>query len=437
MNMKKNKHFWFYLFLGLIPLALLGCFVEEEEDIIASRRENDAQIQAYIANNLPGAQGTGSGLFYAITRTNPNGQQINNGDSVKVHFVLRLLSGTIVDSTRGATRLLEGQTVNNARPDRFLINASNLPLGLVEGIKLLKEGERATLIVPSYLGFSANSSSLIPPFSVLIYDILVEEVKSEEEQIEEYIIRKSIEVTTTTESKLRYVRESQGSPNTKPVNGETVFVTYRGNLLNDVVFDQNTDTTFSFVVGQNRVIAGWEEGIKLMNQGETATFVMPSALAYGASGSRPSIPAYAPLSFRITRIKTERQQLFDYIAANNLASDTSSTQSGLISVIKQIGTGTQNPLASSSVGIRYTASYLDSNNNLVPFGSATTTVTFTLSDTANPIHNNGLVEGIRLMKVGEKRLLLMTSVLGFGTAGRGTVPRRVPLIYEIELVNIL
>ncbi len=437
MNMKKNKQFWFYLFLGLAPLVLLGCFVEEEEEILASRRENDEQIQAYIATNLPNAQGTGSGLFYEIIQTNPNGQEINDGDSVRVHFVLSLLSGTIVDSTRGATKVLEGQALSSARPDKFLISASNLPLGLEEGIKLLKEGERAILLVPSYLGFSANGTSLIPPFSVLLYDILVEEVKSEEEQIEEYITLKSLNITTTTESRLRYIREAEGSPNTKPEEGQTVFVTYQGNLLNDAIFDQNSDTTFSFVVGRNSVIAGWEEGIKLMNEGETATFIIPSELAYGTSGSGNNIPPYAPLAFTLTLVKSERQQLFDYIAANGLAGDTSSTQSGLLYAIQENGTGTQNPLASSSVEIRYTASYLDSENNLITFETATTPVTFTLSDTDNPIHNEGLVEGIRLMKVGEKRLLLMTSVLGFGQTGQRAVPRRTPLIYEVELINIL
>lgn len=421
----------------LMPLSLLGCFVEEEDEVLSSRRENDAQIQAYIADNLPGAEGTGSGLFYKITSPNPSGQEINDGDSVRVHFTLSLLSGTIVDSTRGVTRVFEGQTVESARPDGFLVNATNLPLGLQEGLKLLKEGERATLLVPSYLGFSANGSSLIPPFSVLVYDILIEEVKSEEEQIEAYIIQKSLEITTTTESGLRYIRESEGSPNTNPEDGQIVFVTYKGNLLNDAVFDQNTDTTFSFVVGQNRVIAGWEEGIKLMNQGETATFIIPNALAYGASGSGQNIPPYAPLAFTLTLIKSERQQLFDYIANNDLAGDTTSTQSGLLYAIQENGTGTQSPLASSSVEIRYTASYLDSENNLVNFGTATTPITFTLSDTDNPIHNDGLVEGIRLMKVGEKRLLLMTSALGFGTTGQGAVPRRAPLVYEVELVNIL
>ncbi len=434
--MKISNQFWSYLGLAFLPL-LAGCFANDVDEIEESRRLNDAQIQEYISTQGLNATGTESGLFYQITNPNPTGQAIENGDSVRVHFVNRLLSGTIVDSTRGALRILDGQSASNERPDRFLVGITSMPVGLLEGIKLMKEGERATILVPSYLAFGQNGNSNIPPFAVLIYDILIKEVKSEEEQIEEYISNKNLSVTELTESGLRYIRLTEGTANTKVDDNTTIFVTYTGTLLNDTQFDRNTDTTFSFALGQGRVIAGWDEGLKLMNQGETATFVIPSKLAYGSAGSGANIPAFAPLSFTLTLVKSERQQLFEYIAANGLNGDTTSTGSGLLYAVEQVGTGTQNPLPSSTVQIRFTASYLKSDGSPQIFEQITTPVNLTLDNTTDSRYNVGLVEGLRLMKVGDRRIFLMPSSIGFGNSGRGAVPGRAPLIYSIELVNIL
>ena len=51
------------------------------------------------------------------------------------------------------------------------------------------------------------------------------------------------------------------------------------------------------IAGQ--VIKGWDIGIKTMKKGENAVFTIPSELAYGESGSPPTIPANATLQFDV------------------------------------------------------------------------------------------------------------------------------------------
>ena len=51
------------------------------------------------------------------------------------------------------------------------------------------------------------------------------------------------------------------------------------------------------VVGQ--VIKGWDQGIKTMKKGENAIFTIPPELAYGESGSPPTIPPNATLQFDV------------------------------------------------------------------------------------------------------------------------------------------
>jgi FKBP-type peptidyl-prolyl cis-trans isomerase FkpA len=83
-----------------------------------------------------------------------------------------------------------------------------------------------------------------------------------------------------------------------------VSVTYKGFLPNGAVFDQKTTpTTFNL----SQVISGWTEGIPLMQKGQTAMLLIPSALGYGstaqpAGNGTAAIPANSVLIFNVTLI---------------------------------------------------------------------------------------------------------------------------------------
>jgi peptidylprolyl isomerase len=82
--------------------------------------------------------------------------------------------------------------------------------------------------------------------------------------------------------------------------GDTVTVNYVGVLYKGgKEFDASwkRHETFSFALGKGQVIPGWDQGIVGMKVGSRRELVIPSALAYGAKGSPPTIPANAPLVF--------------------------------------------------------------------------------------------------------------------------------------------
>jgi len=59
----------------------------------------------------------------------------------------------------------------------FSVGSVNIIEGWNEGIKFMKEGGEATLIIPSVLGYGSSGSGSIPPYSTLIFDVELIDVR--------------------------------------------------------------------------------------------------------------------------------------------------------------------------------------------------------------------------------------------------------------------
>jgi peptidylprolyl isomerase len=89
--------------------------------------------------------------------------------------------------------------------------------------------------------------------------------------------------------------------------GDTVSVNYVGVLYKGgKEFDASwkRKEPFQFALGQGSVIKGWDQGVVGMKVGGRRELIIPSELAYGKTGSPPSIPANAPLVFVIDLLGT-------------------------------------------------------------------------------------------------------------------------------------
>jgi peptidylprolyl isomerase len=83
--------------------------------------------------------------------------------------------------------------------------------------------------------------------------------------------------------------------------GDTVFVHYAGTLTNGQEFDSSIKRgqPFSFTLGQNMVIDGWELGILGMKVGEKRRLTIPPELGYGNQGAGGVIPPVSTLIFEV------------------------------------------------------------------------------------------------------------------------------------------
>lgn len=123
---------------------------------------------------------------------------------------------------------------------------------------------------------------------------------TDEALIKEFMAKDTtIKNPVRTGSGLYYVKRIAG--NGKPVQRlSKVKVHYIGKFLNGQVFESSytTNTPFPFTVGTNEVIKGWDEGVQLMEEGESARLYIPSGLAYGPV-SAGNIPGNTCLVFEI------------------------------------------------------------------------------------------------------------------------------------------
>lgn len=107
-----------------------------------------------------------------------------------------------------------------------------------------------------------------------------------------------------TESGLYYkiTKKTEGKA---PKAGDNVFVHYAGKLTNGTEFDSSfkRNEPLEFPVGTGRVIKGWDEGILLLKEGETATLLIPPAMGYGERGAGGVIPPNAWLIFDVELVK--------------------------------------------------------------------------------------------------------------------------------------
>jgi len=104
----------------------------------------------------------------------------------------------------------------------------------------------------------------------------------------------------TTASGLTYIITKRGD-GAQIKAGDNVIVNYTGLLTNGMKFDSSLDRgePFSFPVGAQRVIKGWDEGLQKLRVGDHATLIIPPAIGYGSRGAGGVIPPDATLIFII------------------------------------------------------------------------------------------------------------------------------------------
>ena len=111
------------------------------------------------------ARPTASGLIY-VEKVKGTGAKAVAGKKVKVHYTGTLLDGTKFDSSR-----------DRNEPFEFTLGQGQVIKGWDEGIAMMNVGGKATLVIPSTIAYGERDNGKIPPFSTLVFDVELLDVK--------------------------------------------------------------------------------------------------------------------------------------------------------------------------------------------------------------------------------------------------------------------
>ena len=130
-----------------------------------------------------------------------------------------------------------------------------------------------------------------------------EQGKAHKEAGEKYLAenaKKTGVVTLPSGLQYQVLREGNGR---KPTAKDTVKCHYEGFLIDGTVFDSSIERGEPATFPLQQVIAGWTEGLQLMQEGAKYRFFIPYRLAYGEGGAGASIPPFAALVFDVELIQ--------------------------------------------------------------------------------------------------------------------------------------
>lgn len=140
------------IYFLLLALLVTSCSTYSDEELQAF----DKKIATYVKKHNLKMTKSDSGMYYQI-------HEKGSGDSIKANAMIstiytgRLLNGKVFDQTKEPVELQLNQLIMAWRELAFY----------------MREGGKATIIVPPQVGYGSRSMPDIPKNSILIFDIEV------------------------------------------------------------------------------------------------------------------------------------------------------------------------------------------------------------------------------------------------------------------------
>lgn len=273
------------VFLLLLALVIQACMKEDDPNAELNERleRQDVQINQYLQeNNITAEKDENFPIYLEPIEENVDGRAIEKGDVAVVDYKITQLDGTLI-----------GESGDDSVRVRFDGNASYVPVSFYLGLSHMREGEKYRFYVPFRYAYGDYAlADVVPQYSIIILEMEVKDVLKNETEIkiadiaaiERVISARGEEADTLRPSGVRKVLLEEGDGD-EVIADDAVSLFYTGRLLNGEVFDSNTSgTPFSFTLGKDAVIPGFEEAVKTMRVGEKAKFYIPSGEAYEGGG---------------------------------------------------------------------------------------------------------------------------------------------------------
>ena len=125
---------------------------------------------------------TKSGLRYFVIKKG-NGKLVKSTNKVKVHYAVYFIDGTLLETSKEEIAKLNDvlniQKLNSFgyKPIEAKVGPNDMMIeGFKEGVRLLKEGDKAILFLPYSIAYGEGGTRGIPPKSDLIFEVEIASV---------------------------------------------------------------------------------------------------------------------------------------------------------------------------------------------------------------------------------------------------------------------
>lgn len=410
------------------------------------------------SSKYAGYDKTANGLYYKIIKGSTDTVKPRIGDWVSLQMRWQYKDSVMFDSRKS----------QGGSPVRFQLPASDFKGDIYEGLKLLSAGDSAVFLInadslfkktfrqPSRPKFIDTNSVITFYLKLLTVDNPQNLIKKEQDNLAKYIKDKNIAVQPTTSG--IYFIESIAGKGIKIDTGAWVSVHFKVFLIDgkQLFSSYERGEPIAFEYGKRFDTPGVEEAIGMMKKSGKATVIVPSKLAFGETGRGAVVPPFSTMIYELEIINVQTKAEHDKTLAEekkkadeklkqNKSDETANlnkylkeknitakpTASGIYYIEKVKGTGVK-AIAGKTVTVNYTGTLLNgtkfdsSRDRNQPFE-------FTLGQ-GQVI--KGWEEGVGMMNVGGKALLIIPSSMGWGDRDMGKIPPYSTVIFDVELLDV-
>lgn len=293
--------------LAVFATGLISCNKDDDSEQIALENR---LFEAYLENNDITVEPLESGLYY-IEETEGTGLSPKEGDWVLLRYDLYMVNGEQLIYTSNKEKAIDFGIFD----ERIIYGPSKIEIGgniegLDEGVKLMKEGGKATLLFKSDLGYGNQTAGQITPYSSLLIEaelikVIEDPIAYEEELITQYLEANNLTDVQPESSGLYYIEIEEGVGDSAQTDFY-VTINVDGFLIDGRRFLDEEVYRFKLGAYEYALTEGLIEGVSYMKEQGKAKLIVPFYIGYGAAGksyyegkAMVPIPPYTTLIYDV------------------------------------------------------------------------------------------------------------------------------------------
>jgi len=371
---------------------------------------------------------------YAVvvdSKPGTTGPVVASGDLVTYSY-----SGWLYDETKADKKgePFDSSITNGVdKPVTMTVGVGTRIAGLDKALTGMQAGGSRLVIIPSNMAFGpvdikdSTGKVIVPANTSVVYELKVHSFSTLPSPIppQPVFTKEDLQPGTGAAAAAKNLVTIQYRgwlyDNTKPDNKGTEFL------------DKYSGQPFSFLLGVDSRIAGWDQGIVGMQVGGKRKLLIPANMAWAQYGLKDDTTG-------LFRVPPSTAVVYEIeVTAINATPPAQSAQPAFQKIDVTAGTGTVMAATGNTLTVHYSGYLYDdsvTDKRGLRFDTSRTVGTpMSVKLGANAVIA-GWEQGLLGMKAGGKRTLIIPAEMAYGSTAKTNIPANSPLIFDVEVTSI-